>query len=152
MKTKIIEVTNGPRNWGKMLVGQFDAEWEYQSVVAPGSALLSGRGWGPGHILVLDLQTGEGSVFRHGGLASADLEKHAIWVCPMFAPFLDWLYRQDVSNLDALPPHVDLPEAEFHLSGYRRPGPSNEERRKVVEGLERKTDPNDQKDRLKGQT
>lgn len=123
MKTKIVEVTNGPRNWGKFLLARFDSEWEYESKVSPGHRLLAGRGWGPEHLLIVDLQTGEGAVFRPGGHAGHDLEKHKIWVCPMYEPFLVWLYRQDLSDLDRLPALVDLPEAEFQMYGHRRPGP-----------------------------
>jgi hypothetical protein len=125
MKTKIIEATNGPQNWGKFMLGRFDAEWQYRSAVAdtPYGSLLRGVGWTGEHLLVLDLQTGEGAIFRAGGCAPADLDKHRIWVCPLFEPFLTWLYTQDLADLDALPAHVDLPEAEFAWQGYRRPGP-----------------------------
>lgn len=127
MKIKIIEVTNGPnQNWGKMLLGRFDSEWEYKSAIPTATGrfpLLAQLGWGPDHILVLDLATGEGSIFFPGGSAPHDLKKHAVWVCPMFEPFLQWLYQQDTRNLDKLPAHVDIPEAEFSMTGYRRPGP-----------------------------
>lgn len=131
MKTKIIEATNGPQNWGKFMLGRFTDEWGYPSHVslfgsnesARGIALLRAVGWTEEHLLVLDLQTGEGAIFRHGGLARADLDKHRIWVCPLFQPFLVWLYKQDLSDLDALPNHIDLPDAPFALQGYRRPGP-----------------------------
>ena len=123
MKTKFIEATNGPRNWGKFMVARFDEdEWRLKSAVSA-TALLEGRGWGPNHLMVFDLQTGEGALFRPGGQAGYDLNKHRVWVCPLFEPFLVWLYKQDVSDLDALPALVDLPEAEFQMSGYRRPGP-----------------------------
>lgn len=127
MKTKIIEVTNGPRNFGKMMLCRFDAEWSYESRISPGIGLLNLVGWTQRHFLLVDLQTGEGAIFKHGGLASADLEKHKVWVCPMFQPLLEWLYKQDISDLDKLPDTVDLPDAEFQLSGYRRPGPETAE-------------------------
>jgi hypothetical protein len=112
------------------LIGAFDDEWEYTSVI-DGSQLISGRGWTRDHLLVLDLQTGEGSIFRPGGSAKADLDKHRVWVCPMFEPFLTWLYdrvRADPGQSNGLlfamlPQHIDLPDAEFEMSGYRRPGP-----------------------------
>lgn len=72
---------------------------------------------------VLDLQTGEGAFFRPGGYAAADLEKHRVWVCPLFEPFLEWLYRQDLTDLGQLPRLVELPDAEFAMRGYRRAGP-----------------------------
>ena len=127
MKTHIIEVTNGPKNWGKFLLGTFDNEWTRRSEISPllRSPLLRQIGWSASHILVLDLQTGEGAVLRHGGMAKHDLDKHRVWVCPMFEPFLEWLYtqpREKVLALD-LPAHVDLPDAPFAMHGYRRRGP-----------------------------
>lgn len=140
MKTKIIEATNGDaRNWGKFIVMRPDVEWERASVVCPSRAwtalsaiyetpegaeipLLSQRGWDHQHIIVFDLETCEGAAFRPGGKPSADLEKHRIHVCPLFEPFLEWLYTQDLRDLDALPDSVALPDAEFMFAGYRRPG------------------------------
>lgn len=122
MRTKIVEVTNGPRNWGKFLIGQFDTEWTHKSVVSPSEFLLAGRGYSKNQILVLDLQTGEGAIFSPNGLAKADLDKHKIWVCPMFEPFLTWLYEQ--KDPFEIADHVDLPDAEFAFAGYRRPGPA----------------------------
>ena len=84
---------------------------------------------------MLDLQTGEGAIFRPGGNAHADLQKHRIWCCPLFEPFLEWLYKHNLENIDELPKHVDL-AAEFELFGYRRPGPDTPERailRKLVD-------------------
>jgi hypothetical protein len=79
--------------------------------------LLSVCGWGTGrgYLIVMDLQTGEGAIFRPGGYAHADLEKHQVWVCPMFEPFLEWLYKQNRHALDALPRMVELPDAEFYM-------------------------------------
>jgi len=87
--------------------------------------LLSTRGWSHDHVWVLDLETGEGACFRPGGLAHADLNKHRIWVCPLFEPFLEWLYDQDLTDLTVLPDLVTLTlkEAPFSMFGYRRPGP-----------------------------
>lgn len=121
MVAKFIEVTNGLRNWGKFLLLRFDCEWQQQSVIS-GRPLLRDIGFNPQQVWVLDLQTCEGAAFMPGGHVGSDLDKHAIWICPMYQPFLEWLYRQDVTNLEALPSHVDLPEAEFQMSGYRRPG------------------------------
>lgn len=126
MITKFIEATHGSTygggNWGKFMIARFEeSEWGYRSALA-GSTLLSGRGWDPRHILFLDLQTGEGTMLTPGGSAHADLEKHRVWVCPMAEPFLQWLYEQDVSDLEALPGLVELPDAPFAVAGYRRPG------------------------------
>lgn len=125
MQTKLVEVTNGPRNWGKFLLGRFDTEWDYISKVDEGRPLLRAIGWrGQIHpLLILDLQTGEGALFSifKTANAAADLQKHRIWVCPMFEPFLVWLYSQP--DPWAIPDYVDLPDAEFQFQGYRRPGP-----------------------------
>jgi hypothetical protein len=122
MDAVFIEATNDNQNWGKFMVAAFTfAEWQVQSSVR--GRMIADRGWEPCHRLVLDLQTGEGAIFRPGGLARADLMKHRIWVCPLFEPFLEWLYEQDLTNLDALPRYINLPHAEFALWGHRRPGP-----------------------------
>ena len=129
MELFAFEVTNGPAtNWGKFAVGRpGNQEWGWRSRVDEEShrPLLGQLGWSPKHLWVWDLQTGEGAMFRHGGYAPADLEKHRIWVCPMFEPFLVWLYQQDVSDLSKLPKVINLPDAPFAVYGYRRPGPDN---------------------------
>lgn len=124
MKTQFVEATNGP-NWGKFCVAVFEPhELAVRSAIAPGESLIRGRGWSHGHVLVLDLQTGEGATFRMGGLASADLNKHRIWVCVLFERFLEWLYVQpDPMNL---PAKVDLPDVPFAWTGYRRSGPDSD--------------------------
>ena len=126
MQTRFIEASNhqaGGMNWGKFMVARFSPEeWERKSTFG-GLYMLPERGWTPSHLLVVDLQTGEGALFRQGGHALSDLNKHRIWVCPLFEQFLEWLYKQDVSNLEKLPPavHIDNPASAFY--GYRRPGP-----------------------------
>lgn len=122
MKTIFVEATNGELNWGKFMVARFDAEeWSRTSIIDDARApLLRGRGWGPDHVLVVDLQTGEGAVFRPGGHAREDLKKHRIWVCPLFEPFLVWLYG--LPDPMEAPPRVDL-DAPFEFFGHRRPGP-----------------------------
>lgn len=138
MITKIIEAVqckDSPGNWGKFIVMRLSDEWKVTSEVNrqfcekagvdPGQRpLLSVIGWSQDLILVFDLQTGEGAFFKPGGLASADLNKHRIWVCPLFEPFLSWLYTQDLADLSTLPNLVELPNAEFDFRGYRRPGVS----------------------------
>jgi hypothetical protein len=131
MHTRIIEATqsikDGP-NWGKFCIMRFDDEWRQRSIINPDTQtpLVRQCGWEWGTIFVLDLQTGEGAKFDPvpGGNARADLRRHAIWVCPLFEPFLMWLYTQDTNHLDALPSVVELPTAPFEPWGYRRPGPS----------------------------
>lgn len=122
MQTKFMEVTNNSRNWGKFLLMKFDNEWEHKSAFT-GRSLLREVGWDNSNIFVLDLQTGEGARFLPGGLAVADLEKHQIWCCPMYSPFLEWLYKQDLTDLSKLPESLNLPDAEFAMAGYRRKGP-----------------------------
>jgi len=131
MKTKIIEATNGPLNWGKFMVSRFDHEWQVASSVDTRfkSPLLQKIGWDRSMIWVADLQTMEAAAFSPGAVARSDLNKHQIWVCPLFEPFLEWLYEQDLSDLSALPDLVDLPSAPFNLRGYRRPGSARNRRR-----------------------
>src|SRR5215472_3004576 len=98
MITKLIEATNtaaGGINRGKFLVGRFDQdEWARRSTVSTplegDYPLLARVGWSPQHVMVFDLQTGEGAMFRPGGYAKGDLIKHRIWVCPLFELFLTW--------------------------------------------------------------
>lgn len=130
MKTRFIEATQSAEtgfNWGKVMIGTFDMdEWERRCALpsAGGQRLLHGRGWTPKHVLIVDLQTGEGAMFLPGGSASADLTKRKIWVCPMFEAVLEWLYefvREHGDNwFDALPSLVELPDAPAAMHGYRR--------------------------------
>lgn len=127
MQTRLIEAGQGTDgkgpNWGKFCVMWFDSEWEHQSEVDPGRALLPACGWPPGFLWVADLQTAEAVYVRPGGSASYDLDKHRVWVCPMFGPFLAWLYRfLEEHDVKELPPYVALPDAVFAFHGYRRPG------------------------------
>ncbi len=121
MLTRLIEAENG-FNWGKFMLCRFTDEWDLRSAV-DNLSILRGRGWSSDHIFVMDLQTGEGAMFLPGGMASSDLEKHKVWVCPMFQPFLEWLYLQDLSDLAKLPAVVKLGPEHSAMYGYRRPGP-----------------------------
>jgi hypothetical protein len=114
-----------PLNWGKFMVGVPDLEWAARSEIDPETPypLLQQIGWTPEHVWVFDLQTGEAALFRPGGHARADLERHRIWVCPLFEMFLTWLYRQNIEALHLLPRIVALPDAQFSINGYRRLGP-----------------------------
>lgn len=115
MERWFFEATNGLA-WGKFMVGRFDAyDWAATSEVDPGKSLLRARGWGPEHHLVLDLQTGQGAVFavQPGGVAEADVNKARIWVCPLFRPFLQWLYEQGTGqSFYGLPKVVTFPLVE----------------------------------------
>ncbi|MEU4534336.1 hypothetical protein AB0G15_05675 [Streptosporangium sp. NPDC023825] len=127
MESKVFEVTQPGMdgNWGKFLVCQLTHEAYWPSQL-PGNddtrPLMRQIGWSREFVWVLDWQTGEGVLVRPGGNARADLNKHQVWVCPMFEPFLTWLYKQDMSKLHELPQVVEL-DAPFDFAGYRRPGP-----------------------------
>lgn len=126
MKTRIIEATNNEQNWGKFMIGEHDVEYGHVSAI-DGHLTLHGRGWSPQQVWVMDLQTREGAGFLLGGLASVDLDKHGIHVCPLFEPFLTWLYayyntHNRTLDLDELPDLVQLPDAAFSFAGYRRTG------------------------------
>lgn len=129
MRIKIVEVTQDKGagfNWGKMMIGEFTPEeWNTGSVIGDHRSLLAARGWGPNHRLVLDLETGEGALFSFPiGSASADLNKHRVWVCPMFEPLMEHLQAIRWSgDLDELPDVIELPDAPAAMAGYRRPGP-----------------------------
>lgn len=135
MELRFVETGHGPTrpgNWGKFAVGRHSpAEWaeppQYHGTEQH-QGLLSAVGWSSEHVWVLDLQTGEGAMFRLGGYPAADLEKHRIWVCPMFQPFLEWLYGRYNADpagwFDGLPRTVDLPDAAFAFQGRRRAGPA----------------------------
>jgi len=132
MKTKVIEATD-QINWGRFMVGVLDHEREAVSQVD--GMPVCGRRWDQRTIFVMDLVTGEGAMFGPWGLAAADLQKHAIWVCPLFEPWLEWLYARHPFTLDELPAVVNLDPTvtakHNALSGYRRAGPSAEERAQV---------------------
>jgi hypothetical protein len=133
MKTWIFEATQpGFGNWGKFLVGRMDdREWTWPSRLAGSDdhrpVLRQRPLWSRHHLWVMDLETGEGALFRPGYHPKADLNKHRVWVCPMFEPFLTWLYQQeDLSDesLDRLAEEGRLViDAPFEMYGYRRPGP-----------------------------
>lgn len=119
----MVEATNHS-NWGKFAVCRPGPEERaHRSQIDDlGRPLLGRVGWTAAHIWVMDLQTGEGAIFMPGGHARNDLAKHKIWVCPMFEPFLAWLYQQDLTDLSQLPALVELPDAPFAMHGYRRTG------------------------------
>ena len=134
MISTIVEVTNG-FNWGKFMVAMFDdGERAYESKVDPPRKLLRANGWHPDVRWILDLQTGEGALFGPAllpGRHAYDLEKHKIWVCPMYECFLGWFYAHPEHHADirTLPPLLELTDAETMkasaMYGYRRPGPSS---------------------------
>ena len=124
METKFIEATNG-FNHGKFMVQRIEEkDWYVRSQLPEyvGAPLLrTVCGWTDDHVIVFDMQTGEGGIFRMRGNAHHDLDKHKIWVCPMFEPFLEWLLATD-QPLKDLPPLIELPDAPSAMQGYRREG------------------------------
>ncbi len=128
MRTKILEAgvaKDDPRTWGRFLLGRMDVEWEAPSAIDDAARRVLGADWqNPerattvlsqchyskrGHLLVLDLSTGEGAVFNLDGWPNTELQSHKIRVSPMFQPLLDWLsYRLYLEDLDALPAFVRL--------------------------------------------
>lgn len=135
MDTKFIEAgqaltPEGGFNWGKFMVGRFTDDELAERSAFPGVEmyrLINSQGWSRQHIWICDLATGEGAMFCPGGMARSDLRKHKIWVCVLYEEFLVWLYDwirgKGEQWWDELPRLVELPEAEFDLYGYRRPGP-----------------------------
>ena len=120
----------GGGNWGKFGIARFtDAEWALRSAMpgAERSRVIAGRGWSRQAVWVMDLETGEAAMFWPGGNPRMDLQKKQIWVCPLYEPFLEWLYghvqEHQAQWWDALPVLVELPEAPFEIHGYRRSGP-----------------------------
>lgn len=132
MKTKLVEATNG-QNYGKFLLGIFDAEDMSRKQEISGEipmTLLRAIGfWEPEKaLLVHDLQTGEGAIFypAQGKDPKWELEKHQIWVCPMYEFFLsEYVYpnAEKVLRLD-VPPVIELKTEYFAMAGYRRSGPA----------------------------
>lgn len=136
MELKFVEAISDEGNWGKFAVGRHEtSEWREREAIRPDDlpegattpGLLRGRGWGPEHVWILDLQTGEGAMFRPGGHARADLSKRQIWVCPLFEPFLVAFYEhvrrfQDLGWWEQLPRVMRLTGVPLQLRGYRRRG------------------------------
>jgi hypothetical protein len=129
MKLRIIEAHGNGLNWGKFAVGQMtDEEWDTRSAIEPdGRQLMASIGyWSRDWLWVLDLQTGEGIFVQPRGRAQYALDKHKVWVCPLYEPFLDWLIENYTDDVDALPREVELPNAPAAMYGYRRAGSSTE--------------------------
>jgi hypothetical protein len=140
MDTCFVEATNG-FNHGKFMVGRLTAEEAQATSNLPG---LEGewlfhnsggrRRFTPDRTLIVDLQTGEGCEFsleRHGlphaEQASWELnDRHKIWVCPLFEPFVRWLavWASEHENwtIGQIPNLIDLKDAKFAFAGHRREG------------------------------
>ena len=129
MITHFFEATNG-FNWGKFAVAFFDdEEWGRRSALT-GRPLIATLGWGREpqhlHMWVLDLQTAEGMYVPVDGGADYQLNgQHQIRVCPLFLPFLRWLYDQDLTKLAELSGSlVTLTEEEAPSSLASRRSPA----------------------------
>lgn len=124
MKLRFVEALSAGGNFGRFVIGRHTPEERlHRSAVEPGKTIFRSAGrWNDRDVWVMDLVTGEGARFDPTGYAKADLDRHRIWVCPLFEPFLSWLYEQDLSDLEALPEVVTL-DAPLQFQGYRRPGP-----------------------------
>lgn len=119
MVTHFIEASDGIAH-GKFMLARLDgAELRVRSAL-PGfegerlQRVGGARRLNHRSTLVLDLQTGNGAAFFIGtGYWRADLERTGpIHVCPMFRPFLAWLYGQDVGDapdsIRELPRYVEV--------------------------------------------
>ena len=76
METKIIEADQDGVFYGKFLVGRLKEEWKRPALMTGCRSLLRQEGWGPEHLLILDLsRPGNGSIFaaRKNGYPTADL-------------------------------------------------------------------------------
>ena len=125
MKTKIIEASDRDKfNWGKFLIGRFDDEWHRLSLVTDKlrTCLIRSQGWGPDDILVMDLSVGHAAMFTPSRSASpqVDVENTGIYFCPLFLGFMEWLYQQDLADLDTLPDYVEM--EPVHLIRGPAPG------------------------------
>ncbi len=125
-------------NWGKFGVGRWTRQELAEKTQYPGcegQRIASLHGWGGDHVWLFDLQTGESARFYLNNPRPVDvrsqLRTHQIWVCPMFEPFMVWLWNHvTVAGLDwwdTLPRTVELPaDTPFDVAGHRRPGPNAE--------------------------
>ena len=101
--THLIEASDNAA-YGKFLIARLDDELHASSALPgyEGSPLLRLGGlrrFNENSTLIVDLQTGNAAVFfiSNGGSWEADLNRTGpIHVCPMFRPFLKWLYEQKV--------------------------------------------------------
>lgn len=122
-------------NWGKFVLLRHSPEDLHRRSALPGqenASLLYGRKWDAEGTFITDLQTGEGCVFYLDGGADEQSRllnnKHQVWVCPMFEPFVRWLadthpeLARGGGDITSLPSVVELPLAPTSMAGYRREG------------------------------
>jgi hypothetical protein len=127
METIYIEATSkrtGPGQYFTFAVSQFtDLERQRRSQITK-TTLLPMLMTNYQILHILDMQTGEGAIFRFRGDPEGDRLRHQIKTSPIFPDFLAWLYQQDVSTLSTLPRIVDLdrPQLAERDSRYLRKG------------------------------
>lgn len=120
-------------NHGKFVLLRHGPEDLRRRSALPGyetTHILVGRKWDADGTFIADLQTGEGCVFYlECGSAAVQYtlnQKHKIWVCPMYEPFVCWLadthpeLARGGGDITALPSVVELPDAPTAVAGYRR--------------------------------
>ena len=56
----------------------------------------------------MDLSVGHAAIFTPGGSAQIDIKNTGIYFCPLFQGFMNWLYQQDLRDLDSLPDYIEL--------------------------------------------
>ncbi len=131
MDTRFVEATNG-FNHGKFLLGRYNEPEMAEHCRVGGEfgqySVIRSQGFTRRDIWILDLATGEGAIFPLSGSGSADVHKRRIRVCPLYEPFVVWLYDYVAKTPDwwnALPRLVALPDAPSALHGHRRTGTSD---------------------------
>lgn len=139
MELKFVEAGQAPEgggNWGKFAVARWSTLEMREPTRFPGceGQFITGLTGSPfDHIWLLDIQAGEGALFSINNPIPVDvphqLNEKQIYICPMFEPFMTWLWEHIRSHqgtnldwFDELPRVVVLPEAPFDLYGYRRRG------------------------------
>ncbi len=138
MKTHFIEATQRDDfNWGKFLLCQYEpADWAHpvhlpisKSLASQPQSLLRSRMRDPDGIWCLDIETNEGAYLRWGPRMHLDLnDKHQVWVCPMYEPFLEWLGSQhELGDITMLPHFLRLDTDFGAVAGYRRSGKQQQE-------------------------
>lgn len=131
MKVKFIECED-KLNWGKFQLLQWEpSDMQRQSKVREGTPLLMAvegqrvAGNDPlKAVFVRDLQTEEGATLHPAKEVDPkpQLDRHRVWVCPLFLPFARWLFANWEGDVATLPDIVELSGEVLHLQGYRRPG------------------------------
>lgn len=123
MITKLIETTD-MFNHGKFLVGQMEGFelTQYLAIKDDGRQLSHVLHASPSKFWVLDCATCEGAFFDFSNDAYYQLERHQVWVCPMFPLFLEWAFEKfkqepNVLNWDSL---VNLKQGKHNALSRRR--------------------------------